>query len=254
MFGEWNSLAWLIITLLPLLLMKRWINQHVQGLGFLLFGNDTWSLALYFLLFLPGIVLHELSHWLAATLLGVKTGKISLGPSRRYSGQVRLGSIKVAKTDFFRESLIGLAPLVAGSAIILLIANLAFGVKAANPLLPASASLDQAIENLVAYARVPDAWLWLYLIFAVSNAMLPSESDRRPWLPLLICLGLVALLFYFMWGIPTIPDVVVAWASRGLEYVAFAFGLTVIVDAIFIVVIYLLEAVISGLKGQRVEY
>ncbi|GAF95383.1 unnamed protein product, partial [marine sediment metagenome] len=82
MFGNWTPLIWLVISLVPLFFMKRWINRHIQGLGLLLMGDNETATLLYFVLLLPGILIHELSHWLAAKLLGVRTGKISLWPSR----------------------------------------------------------------------------------------------------------------------------------------------------------------------------
>jgi hypothetical protein len=41
-------------------------------------------------------------------------------------------------------------------------------------------------STLVASYSRPDFWLWFYLLFAVSSTMLPSASDRRAWLPLLL--------------------------------------------------------------------
>lgn len=233
--------------------MQRWINRHLQGLGLLLFGEGDRHLILYYLLLLPGILLHEGSHWLVANLLGVKTGRISFGPTRKGRGQVSLGSVKVARTDPLRDSLIGLAPLIAGSLAILLIAGRGFGLQFPAHLSPPQ-QLRQVLTNVADYATVPDAWLWLYLIFAISNAMLPSESDRRPWLPLMVYLGLLAILYYLVAGVPQVPEDLVSAVLRGLDHLSLAFGLTVIVDALCITVIYLLETVVGGLQGRRVEY
>ena len=105
MFGDWSPFVWLAVTLVPLLLLKRWINRHVQGLSLLLVGDNDLAMFLYFVLFLPGILLHELSHWLMAKLLGVRTGKISIWPSKRRAGrQMRLGSVKVGRADPVRNS------------------------------------------------------------------------------------------------------------------------------------------------------
>jgi len=37
----------------------------------------------------------------------------------------------------------------------------------------------------------PDFWLWFYLIVVVSSTMLPSNTDRRAWLPLIIVVALL---------------------------------------------------------------
>lgn len=247
------SLGWLALLFVPLLLMQRWINRHLQGLGLLLFGEEDRHLLLYYLLLLPGILLHEGSHWLVATLLRVKVSGISIGPARKRGGQVRFGSVRVARTDPLRDSLIGLAPLIAGSLAILLIASQGFGLPFPAHVSPPQ-QLRQVLANLADYTTVPDALLLLYLIFAISNAMLPSESDRQPWLPLFVYLGVLAALYVLVAGVPRVDERVVSPILRGLDYLSLALGLTVLVDVPCIGVIYLLEVVVGNLRGQRVEY
>jgi len=253
MFDKWIPLAWLVITLPPLFFMKRWINRHLQGFGLLLLGDNDRATLLYFVLLLPGILIHELSHWVAAKLLGVRTGKISFGPSNRHGNQMRLGSVTVARTDPFRASLIGVAPLISGSLAILIIGQLILGLGGFGKVL-LNGEWGQVWESLLAHFRAPDFWLWLYLIFAVSNAMLPSESDREPWRPVLIFMSLVALIFYLTGWVRQVPEVLATASLTGLSYLAYTFSLTVVVDAIFIALIAIFEAVVSRLAGKRVEY
>lgn len=253
MFDNWIPVAWLIITLVPLFLMKRWINRHVQGLGLLLLGDNDRAMLLYFVLLLPGILIHELSHWLAANLLGVRTGKISFGPSRRRGNQMRLGSVTVARTDPFRASLIGLAPLITGSLAILIIGQLILGLGDLGEVL-LSGEWGAVWKSFLVHLRAPDFWLWLYLIFAISNAMLPSETDREPWRSVLLFMGLVALFFCLTGWVRQVPEVLANASLTGLSYLAYAFSLTIVVDAIFIIVIAIFEALASRLTGKRVEY
>lgn len=253
MLGQWNSLVWLVVFLFPLLYLKRWINQHLQGLGLLLFGEESKVIILYFVLLFPGIALHELSHWVAARLLGVKTGGISLHPEPRGKHGIRLGSVKVSKTDPLRDSLIGLAPLITGTAVILVIASLGLGlsIPEGQPLIHHFGTI---IGNLPGLLTVPDLWLLLYVVFVVSNAMLPSESDRQPWLSVGIYLALVIILVFMTGTAPQIPARVTALGFRAVANIALAFGLTIVVDFLFIALIFLLESVIGWLKGQRVIY
>jgi len=253
MFGNWTPLAWLVITLLPLFFMKRWINRHVQGLGLLLVGDNEAAMFLYFVLLLPGILIHELSHWLAAKLLGVRTGKISLWPSKGRGNQMRLGSVRVARTDPFRSSLIGVAPLISGSLAVLIIGQLILGLGDLGEVL-LNREWEPFWESILVHLQAPDFWLWLYLIFAVSNAMLPSETDREPWRPVILFMGLAALFSYLTGWVNQMPEVVTNASLTGLSYLAYAFSLTVLVDAIFIAVIAILEVLVSRLTGKRVEY
>ena len=261
MFGNWAPLAWLVITLVPLFFMKRWVNRHLQGLGLLLLGDNEAAMLLYFVLLLPGILIHELSHWVTAKLLGVRTGKISFGPSRKQGHQMRLGSVTVARTDPFRASLIGVAPLISGSLAILVIGQLIMGLGELGEVL-LYGQWEPVWKSLLAHPftaiqgklRAPDFWLWLYFIFAVSNAMLPSETDREPWRPVLLFMGLVALIFYLTGWVRQMPQALATASMTGLSYLAYAFSLTVVVDAIFIAVIAIFEVIVSRLAGKRVEY
>jgi hypothetical protein len=253
MFGNWTPLIWLAATLAPLFFMKRWINRHIQGLGLLLLGDNEAAMLLYFVLLLPGILIHELSHWLTAKLLGVRTGQITLWPSKRRGNQMRMGSVKVGRTDPFRGSLIGLAPLISGSLAILIIGQLILGLGDLGEVL-LNRQWGKVWGSLLAHLQAPDFWLWLYLIFAVSNAMLPSETDREPWRPVLLFMCLAVLFFYLTGWVRQMPEVLATASLTSASYLAYAFSLTVLVDAIFIAVIAVLEVLVSRLTGKRVEY
>lgn len=238
MFGPWTPLVALVVTLLPLLWVKRWITRSLQELSLRWIGDPEVALYFYFVIVLPGVVVHELSHWLAAKLLGVRVRRLSLGPVRKGRSKrvVSLGSVQVSEPDPIRGSLIGLAPLLGGSAIILLIGGLVLGV---GELADATAGQGVAgfLDGLGQVMQVADFWLWLYLIFAVSNAMLPSESDMASVRPVLIFLGLAALVLMIVSGVPAIPAEVVDGANAVAGYLASAFGLTLAVDALFMLII-----------------
>lgn len=250
MFGLWTPLIALAATLLPLLLVKRWITYQLQELSYRWVGDPDVALLVYFVIVLPGVVIHELSHWLMAKILGVRVSKLSLGPVRRgRSKRVSLGSVRVANVDPLRASLIGVAPLLGGTAVILLIGNLVLGVRELAEML-AGQGLEGLGAGLDQLIHVPDFWLWLYLIFAVSNAMLPSESDMDIIRPVLIFLGLVAAVLLIVSGVPAIPPEVVAGVNAIAGYLASAFGLTLAVDLVFVLVIGLLMWITKWLQGD----
>ena len=70
------------------------------------------------IVFLPGVVLHEMSHLVVARLLGVPTMGFSVWPKKQSDGSLRLGYVHTKKVDFVRESLIGVAPLIFGCAAV----------------------------------------------------------------------------------------------------------------------------------------
>jgi hypothetical protein len=251
MYDPWKPLFALVATLLPLLWVKRWITQRLQELS-LRWGRDPdVALLLYFVIVLPGVAVHELSHWLMAKLLGVRVRKLSLGPVRKgRSKRVSLGSVRVGKVDPLRASLIGLAPLLGGSAVILLIGNMVLGVDAL-----AQATANQDVPTILSEVsqllHVPDFWLWLYFIFAISNAMLPSPSDMGAVRPVLIFLGLAAAVLLIVDGIPTIPQQVVEGLNTIAGHLASAFGLTLAADAVFILFVLLLTWTTRRIQRDR---
>jgi hypothetical protein len=236
-FGPWMPLVALVVTLLPLLWVKRWITNHLQELSMRWVGDPDVALIVYFVIVLPGVVVHELSHWLMASLLGVRVRKLTIGPVRKgRSRRVSLGSIRVGKVDPVRASLIGLAPLLGGSAVILLIGHFVLGVGELTEVVLVE-GVDRLLVSLDHVIHVADFGLWLYLVFAVSNAMLPSVSDMATVRPVLIFLGIVAAAVLLVTGIPAIPDEVVKVVNGAAGYLATAFALTLAADAVFMVII-----------------
>ena len=75
MFDPWTPLVLLAATLLALLFVKRWITRSLQEVSIRWVGDPDVALVIYFVLVLPGVVIHELSHWLMAKLLGVRVSR-----------------------------------------------------------------------------------------------------------------------------------------------------------------------------------
>lgn len=244
----------LAFALLVMLLywLQRWTSQHVQGIGVLLFDSSTAGMALLWFVLLPGVLLHEISHWLMAKLLDVPTGRLRLTPSVQ-GKQVVLGSVEVKRTDPVRDSLVGLAPFLAGTLALLAIGYWVFDAASLG-LAWERGAWEQLGQVLLAAFRVNDAWLWLYLIVAVSNAMMPSPSDRESWRLVLIYLGLVAGIVLLFGGLPTLPASLTASLTRGLRTLTYAFALALAISLAFALLLALLERLLSGLRGRKVVY
>lgn len=116
--------------------------------------SRRWVL-LYALLAWPGTVLHELSHWLVAALLGGRPTLPNVVPARTERGW-RLGSVGIRRVRWFNALPIGCAPL--------LLAPLALSALAAAMQWPASH-----------WAR----WVALYVAAAAALACLPSLADWK---------------------------------------------------------------------------
>ncbi len=247
-----SPVLWLFLVFLPLLFLNRWINQHLRGTALLFFHREDMASLVYFALLLPGVLLHEASHWLMAKFLQVRTGKVTIGLNQK-RGRLEMGSVRVAQADPIRSSLIGLAPLVGGSLAIFLIGRWALGIEGLAWVL-SSGDASAIAAELWAALHVSDFWLWLYLIFAISNAMLPSATDRRSWPPVLIFLGVLAVLLYVTGWMPSLSSNPANLLSDALSYLNLAFTLTLVVDLVFALLILVSEVLLTCLTGWRVEY
>lgn len=249
----WSILFWLIISFLLMYPLKRWITAHVQGVAFLLTGSPQVAMWLFWALFLPGTTLHEISHWLTAFLLGVRTGRFTLWPQRKKSGELQMGSVQVELSDPFRHSLIGLAPLLFGTLAVLLIGH---GLLELDRLSTGFGTGDLAVigQAIGQILRVPDVWLWFYLIFAISNAMLPSASDRESWRTVLIYLALALTLTVGLGLNPSLSPELQNFGLTVIAYLLSAFVITIAVDLFFILLIASTETLFTWVLGRRVQY
>ena len=247
-----DFLVWFVISLLALVTVVRWIHRHLHGVAYLLTGSRDAALVLYALPLLPGVLLHELSHAVMAFLLRVRTGGLTIIPRRDPQGNVALGSVMVEQVDVVRASLIGVAPLLFGSLAVVLIGQRVFGLSDLGNQLVTSqgAAIAVALEKLF---QTPDAWLWLYLIFAISNAMLPSSSDRETW-PSLILFTAGVFVLALLVDRGDVLQALSAPLSSGITWLTTAFAVTLAVDVPVLVLILLLERGAERLRGQRVYY
>jgi hypothetical protein len=249
MLSPWTPVLWVIGLSIPLLLLTRWLHLHLQGLSLIASGSEQSALLLHYLLLLPGILLHELSHVVAARLVGVRARSLSLRPKSSRGGGLRFGSVTVAASDPIRESWIGFAPLLSGMLAILLLARWQFGVDS-----PPSLTVYGIGRAFSQAMRAPDALVGLYVMFAISNSMWPSESDRQPWGVVALVLGAIAVLAYVSGMFSAIPAGVGTWIGALASHLAFVFALVITLDLPVAVLVLLLEIAGSHLLGRRVEY
>lgn len=246
----WSALIWFLVSLTILALLSRWLSGLVQGVGWLLFRDERAAFLLTYVVFLPGILIHELSHWAVAWLLGMRPRQLSLWPKVR-GRRVEMGSVRVRSGGALRDSLTGLAPLLVGSLILLLVSYQIFD---AAPLQQAwqRGGFGAAWDIFWAAFGVPNAWLWAYLVFAVSNAMFPSSSDRRPLLSLLLYVVITGLFFYLIGWLPrlVIPVDMMAQASGALRTLTTAFAFTIALDILIALPLLAVQFLLVPLRRE----
>lgn len=179
--------------LLPLVYLQRFLHREIQMVIYFITRNESLTIIMYSILFLPGVFLHEASHYLMAKLLGVRTGKFSVIPQLIGKGRLRMGYVETLQTDVLRDSLIGLAPLIAGTLFVAYTSIFKLQINTLWEVFQ-NRQWNLFFMGLGLLDNIPDFYLWFYLTFTVSSTMLPSESDRHSWMPLGIW---VIVLFSF---------------------------------------------------------
>ena len=180
---SFDGLFWLIAALAILLLLQRSLHREIQAILLIVTKSPNLTIGIFSLLFFPGVFLHEFSHLIMAKLLGVQTGRFSLLPRVMEDGRLQLGYVEAASSDFLRDSLVGLAPLISGMLFIAFAANVPMHLTIMWDTLR-NGQWSLFFAGLQELPTVPDFWIWFFATFAVSTTMLPSESDRHAWLPL----------------------------------------------------------------------
>ncbi len=250
--STWMLALQLAVVLGLLFWMDRWLHRHLQIVMFLLTHDREVGLWLYAIVLLPGVILHELSHAVAARLLGVKIGKIHLFP-KQSKGRIQLGFVPVEETDFVRASLIGGAPFLVGSVAIIALGHWVFGTPEVLGALRDNAWLE-SLRALRDAFRAPDAWLWAYLVFAISNTMLPSRSDMHAW-PFL-GFALVALIGFviLIGGSSLIVDGLGPVLTLAARWFILLGASTLLIDLPFFGLIAVGQTVLERFTGMRLEF
>lgn len=192
LLNSFDGLIWVILTLVSLSALTRVLHREIQAFFLLLTHRPGATQVIFALIFFPGVLLHELSHYLMAKLLGVHTGRFSIFPQAMPDGRLQLGYVETTSGGILRDAAIGAAPLVSGCLFV------AYAAIYRMELLPLwdivlSGNFPIFMAYLGEVLQGSDFWLWFYLVFVISSAMLPSASDRHAWLPVGFFVG--GLLF-----------------------------------------------------------
>lgn len=188
-----TSFFWLVGILIPFILAQEWLHREIQMIVFYITRSQQLAVGVFSVLFLPGVALHELSHWLVAKIFGVPVRRFSIIPKVMSKNKVRMGVVEVAASNPVLDALIGLAPLIFGFLAIALIGILLLDLPAYF-----SGNFNDWLGELNKLPSIPDFWIWFYFIFVISSTMLPSSSDRKSWPPILIFLGILLIVLLIL--------------------------------------------------------
>lgn len=243
------TLLALAISLLVLSWLSRQVSLGVQAVTYYLTGSADLASVIIFLVLLPGVLLHESAHWLAARAVGLRTGKFRVWPTKQ-GDYIGLGSVSVERSDIWRESIVGVAPLVAGNFVIALIGWRIFATPELLAALEAGRLLD-TVGLFFDALGTADGLVWAYVLFTIGNSMMPSASDREPFKPVLIYTAFAALI-YIVVGLPLAPvTFLLGWTVPMFEIAIGALVFLIVLDLLIWAVLLLLEIPLRLARRNR---
>lgn len=246
-----------------LYLLSRALTQGIYRLVYLLTTNHHAGIIILSLLFFPGTVVHELSHWIIAEILRVRTGAITLHPIIEKGG-VRLGSVALERTDPVRRLIVGLAPVLVGVILVVAITNLYL----ANGHLGALFSVGHlgGVQGRLPWPPSQESWVWfpsvlinpltylyLYVLFSIGNTMFSSKKDLEGFIVVGTVVSIIGLSTYLADLWPTIP-VAQSVVNQVVALLTPAITFIVIIDGVLLVIIHgLIQFFQKALKRRIIE-
>ncbi len=206
-------------------------------------------------MFLPGILLHELSLWLAAGILNVRAERAIAFPAEQEIGELRLNFIRVSpQAGALRYSLSKLAPVFAGLVCLWMIAARIFNWQDAAAIV-ASGSIDDLARALTRVTRTADFWLWFYLAFTVANTMFPALQRELSAVHKAAAFATTGALMMVAWWIGGRFEASIA---GGIESLAGSLALVmlqmILINALAVLVLGALESLVERVTGKSATF
>jgi len=215
------------IEIVTLFLLSQLMSKMLSSFFMRITHSVKTTIHLLSFFFLPGVMIHELSHWFMASIVFVRTGDIEFWP-QIHGDVVKLGSVAVEKTDPIRRTLIGVAPIIFGIIILLvLFSSFSSQIPAVN------------WQTL----------LLIYFSFEIGNTMFSSKKDLEGTLIFLFSLMFLIALLYIL-KIPVHQYVITFLSTEKIS--AFVKKLNIV---LFIpLTVDVIACVIAGMFRQKTRF
>ncbi len=248
---------WLVTSGLFYLLrrLERWLHQHLFKVGWLLTQNFQTTTILYYTFFLPGVILHEVVYWLAAGVLNVRADRAVAFPEKQEVAELRLNFVKLSKkAGRLRLALISAVPLAVGIGVVLLIARDRLHIDQFLTIL-AEGDLDATYRAFITLTSATDFWLWVYMMFAIANTMMPNTKDLQGWWMIVgVLIAVFVVLVFLGAGEVVVSNVLMGPVASALNTLSGIFAVIIAVDFFMVLVLGTIESIIERVTGNSATF
>lgn len=165
------------LELLVLFFLSRALTSHLSFLLRAIFRSNRITIILMAIIFLPGTIVHEFAHAIMAKTLFVYVGHMDLMP-QLHDESLKLGSVEVGKTDIVRNFLIGIAPFIVGTSLLLLVLFYSF------------------TNNIFGFNLL--TFVVLVFTFVIANTMYSSRKDMEGAVEFFLLVVVPIIFLYFI--------------------------------------------------------
>ncbi|MBX3063450.1 MAG: hypothetical protein KF726_10775 [Anaerolineae bacterium] len=249
-------IPWIALAIVVFFLMKvqRFILRHLFGVGFLIGRGRGPATLIFYLVLLPGIILHEISRYLVAGMFRVVPTHITFTPEEQADGTFDLGFVQFGFIiNPVYRAIIDLVPLAVGIFAVIVIGGAALGWP---DFIASLRTLDiytisEAFQKLVSK---PDFVLWSYILFGVVNTMMPTRKEAIGlWLPIAVLVAFLGIFAIFgIWtAVTRLMLGPVATIIYGLTAV---FGVVLFLDTLAAIILWTIERLVMAITRKEVQY
>ncbi len=249
--------ALLVIALLYVMRrMERWLHQHIFKVGWLFTKDLRTTTVIYYLFFLPGVVLYEVVVWLVAGIVDVAAERNIRWPEEQQMADLKLNFIKIPKNiSVVKQTIIFTAPVLVGIVLVWVISSqvLNFDDFIATLTVTGWEGLPPALETLLS---TPDFFLWLYILFTISNTMIPSDiKNLSGWRPIIIVSVISFVLLYVIGiGETLLVNALATPLNNAVSILATAFITVISINIFMTAVLGTVEAIYERITGDSATF
>ena len=235
--------------------IERWLHQHIFKVGWLLSHNFETTTILYYTVFLPGVLLHEIIYWLMAGVMNVHAERSIQWPEKQEIGQLKLNFIKLTpKAHPLKLAIISATPLIIGLLAIWIIGVNIFQLETVMAL-ASTGQLEDVSKAFSFLISAPDFWLWFYVSFTIANTMFPTiPKDMRGWWLIGGTIGVILITLAILGVGQTILTQASLTFAQFLNSLSATLMLTIGINFVMVMILGLIEYTIERITGHSATF